>query len=72
MLSRGVSPDWDFLDQKTGIRSVALLKQRLLDPCAGLSMPDMATAVRPFLFDPSLEDCVLFFEEIARQSDWGT
>ncbi len=72
LLSRGVSPDWDFLELKTGIHSVASLKERLLTHCAQLSMPDMAADVRPFLFDPTLEDRVLFFEEIARQSDWGT
>ncbi len=67
LLGREVRPNYAYLKEKVAIDNGPDLRQRLLAHCQTLDMQAMAADVRPFLFNPSDDRRVLFFEDYIRQ-----
>ncbi|MDX2248254.1 MAG: nucleotidyl transferase AbiEii/AbiGii toxin family protein [Bacteroidia bacterium] len=51
LLSRGITPNYEYLHEKIGIRSPEDIRARVLEKCATLDMNEMALDVKSFLFD---------------------
>jgi predicted nucleotidyltransferase component of viral defense system len=56
-------PNFDYLDQKSGIKDMNSLKDKLIRKCLGLDFKRLAREVEPFLFDPHDSKKVLFFKD---------
>jgi predicted nucleotidyltransferase component of viral defense system len=67
LLSFNVTPDYNFLNLKTGISDSTLLKKRIIDHCQSLDMNAMAKDVEPFLFQSSDTKKVIHFEKFIEQ-----
>ncbi len=63
LMGLNIRPNIDYLQQKTGIRSTAELKIRLLEKCSTLNMEEMAKDVAPFLFSPDDQKKVKWFAD---------
>jgi predicted nucleotidyltransferase component of viral defense system len=67
LLGKGNTPDYDYLNAKTGIGNPDDLRSIVLDKCNKLDMEEMATDVKPFLFNPKDEKKILLFPEYMEQ-----
>jgi predicted nucleotidyltransferase component of viral defense system len=67
LLSFNVTPDYNFLNLKTGISDSTLLKERIIDHCQSLDMNAMAKDVEPFLFQSFDTKKVIHFEKFIEQ-----
>ena len=70
LLSRGISPDMGYLEQRAGITDLKSLTKRLSAHCAKLDMNAQADDVRQFVIDAESLDTVTHFVEII-QRHWG-
>lgn len=68
LLSKGVKPNYEYLNLKLGIQSSDDLRKQTLEKCTTLDMEEMAQDVKPFLFDPKDMKKVLLFPEVLRQA----
>ena len=59
--------NYDYLAQKTSIRSSAELKERLLSRCAQLDFGRLAKYIEPFVYSRKDADRVLMFSDFIRQ-----
>jgi predicted nucleotidyltransferase component of viral defense system len=67
LLGKGIIPNYDYLNVKTGITNANQLKEVILSVCDKISMKEMADDVAPFLFKPKDTRKVLLFEEYMKQ-----
>jgi predicted nucleotidyltransferase component of viral defense system len=68
LLSRGIKPNYDYLNLKLGIQTSDELRKQTLEKCAILDMNEMAKDVEPFLFDRKETKKVLLFPELLNQA----
>lgn len=68
LLSRGIQPNYEYLNLKLGIQDSDDLRKHTLEKCAALDMNEMAQDVEPFLFDPKDMKKVLLFPELMKQA----
>lgn len=69
LLSKGVRPDYDYLDLKLKINTPKKLKDRVSDTCSKLNMKAMADDVAPFLFNNTDTKKIIMFEQYLKQVD---
>jgi predicted nucleotidyltransferase component of viral defense system len=67
LLSKGVKPDYGYLDSKLKIKDAGALKERVLETCGKLDMKAMADDVAPFLFTNTDAKKVTMFEPYLKQ-----
>ena len=67
LLGQGQVPNYEYLHVKIGVQTPDELRKRIIDKCSGLDMKEMATDVKPFLFDPKDEKKVLLFTKYMEQ-----
>lgn len=67
LMSKNISPNYNYLDQKLSITSGKSLKEAVLATCETLEMDVMAKDVEPFLFDTSDLKKVIGFEDLIKQ-----
>jgi predicted nucleotidyltransferase component of viral defense system len=67
LLSITVSPNYDYLSLKAGIRNEKELKEKILEKCGRLDMQEMAKDVQPFLFDSADAKKVVLFVDYIKQ-----
>ena len=67
LMSKNISPNYNYLDQKLSITSGESLKEAVLGTCETLEMDVMAKDVEPFLFDTSDLKKVIRFEDLIKQ-----
>jgi predicted nucleotidyltransferase component of viral defense system len=67
LLSMHIEPDWQYLEQKTGISNKESLKQAVLEHCKKIDMEDMAKDVEPFLFYAKDTKKVIMFPALINQ-----
>ena len=68
LLSRGIKPNYEYLNLKLGIQSSDELRKQTLEKCAALNMNEMAKDVEPFLFNRKDTKKVLLFPELLKQA----
>lgn len=68
LLSRGIKPNYEYLNLKLGIQNSDELRTQILEKCAALDMSEMAKDVEPFLFEPKDMKKVLLFPELVKQA----
>ncbi len=68
LLSRGIKPNYEYLNLKLNIQSSDDLRKKTLEKCAVLDMHEMAKDVEPFLFEPKGMKKVLLFPELLKQA----
>jgi len=68
LLSRGIKPNYEYLNFKLGIQSPDDLRNQTLEKCAALDMNEMAKDVEPFLFEAKDMKKVLLFPELLKQA----
>jgi len=56
-------PNFDYLDRKSGIKDMTVMKEKLTQKCEGLDFKRLAREVEPFLFDPHDSKKVLYFRD---------
>ncbi len=67
LLGQGQSPNFDYLQAKTGIANPDDLRSVVLKKCRKLNMKEMAKDVKPYLFNSKDEKKVLLFPEYMEQ-----
>ena len=67
LMGKGILPNLDYLQQKTGIDNANDLKLRLIKKCSTLNMNDMSRDVAPFLFDENDQKKVKLFVNYLEQ-----
>lgn len=70
LLSKGIRPDYGYLDLKLEIRNAKALKDRLLDTSSKLDMKAMADDVAAFLFNNADAKKIVMFEQYVKQVDF--
>lgn len=68
LLSRGIKPNFEYLNLKLGIQTSDELRKQTLEKCAALNMNEMAKDVEPFLFNRKDTKKVLLFPELLKQA----
>ena len=68
LLSIQVEPDWQYLEQKTGISNKTNLKKAILEHCEEIDMNKMGKDVEPFLFRDKDAKKVALFPQLIKQS----
>ena len=68
LLGQGQVPNYEYLHAKIGIQSPDELRNRIIDKCSSLNMKEMATDVKPFLFNPKDEKKIILFPEYIEQA----
>ena len=68
LLSRGIKPNYEYLNLKLGIQNSDELRTQILEKCAALDMSEIAKDVEPFLFEPKDMKKVLLFPELMKQA----
>jgi predicted nucleotidyltransferase component of viral defense system len=63
LLGQGQTPNYDYLQAKIGITNPDELRALVLEKCRDLIMEEMATDVKPFLFNPKDEKRILLFPQ---------
>lgn len=71
LLSKGIKPNYDYLQMKTGIADANQLRQRVQELCSRTNLEEMVADVSPFLFYPADEKKIRLFLPIILQSDLG-
>jgi hypothetical protein len=66
-MSKDVTPDYNYLDQKLSVSSAESLEDVVLQKLESLDMELMAKDVEPFLFDASDLKKVINFEDVLTQ-----
>lgn len=69
ILSKIQTPDYKYLNEKTGISSGLELKIRIIEQCEKISMEEMAADVVPFLFSGKDKMKVILFKEFIRHQN---
>lgn len=67
ILSMIDSPNYDYLNLKTGISTPKALKDRVMEKCRSIDMKEMAKDVQPFLFNPADARKVVLFTDYLDQ-----
>ena len=67
LLGQGQTPNYDYLNAKTGIANPDDLRSVVLEKCKKLNMKEMAADVKPFLFNPKDEKKIRLFPEYMEQ-----
>ena len=67
LLGQGQTPNYDYLNAKIGITNPNDLRSLVLEKCRELDMKEMATDVKPFLFNPKDEKKILLFPKYMEQ-----
>lgn len=67
MLGIGYKPNFDYLIEVAGISTPEQLREEVLHKCSMIKMDNMATDVKPFLFDAKDVRKVLLFPEYIKQ-----
>jgi predicted nucleotidyltransferase component of viral defense system len=62
-----VTPNYEYLEMKTGIHTPAELRQRLLEVCKDISLEELAKDVKPFLFQTKDARKVELFDKYIQQ-----
>ncbi len=60
-------PDYKYLQQKIGIDSKELLREKLIEKCENLSFDDLTNDVRAFLINPDDVKKITLFEEYIKK-----
>lgn len=68
LLGQGQTPNYDYLQEKIGIKTPDDLRSLILDKCIKLDMKEMASDVKPFLFDSKDEKKILLFPKYMEQA----
>ncbi len=68
MLSQ-TKPDYDYLDQKVGIKDSESLRKELLATVKNVDMEGLVKDVRPFLFDPEDSKKITFFSDYINDAE---
>ncbi len=68
LLSLNTMPNYQYLEQKLGIKNNKNLCERILDHCAKISMEGMAKDVAPFLFNPTDTKKIILFPQYIKQA----
>lgn len=68
LLGHGQTPNYDYLQAKIGIANPDDLRALVLEKCRDLNMEEMATDVKPFLFNPKDEKKILLFPKYLEQA----
>ena len=68
LLGQGQTPNYEYLNAKTGIANPDELRSVVLNKCEKLNMQEMAADVKPFLFNPRDEKKILLFPEYMEQA----
>jgi predicted nucleotidyltransferase component of viral defense system len=68
LLGQSITPDYEYLDLKLGLRTAEDLKRKILDRCSRISMEKMAQDVGPFLFNPEDIKKVTSFPEYLKNA----
>ncbi|MEN8225196.1 MAG: nucleotidyl transferase AbiEii/AbiGii toxin family protein [Bacteroidota bacterium] len=68
LLGQGQTPNYDYLNAKTGIANPDDLRSVVLEKCKKLDMEEMAADVKPFLFNPKDEKKILLFPKYMEQA----
>ena len=69
LLGQGQTPNYDYLQVKIGITNSNDLRSLVLEKCRNLDMEEMATDVKPFLFNPKDEKKILLFPKYMEQAN---
>ncbi len=67
ILSKTKQIDFNYLNQKVGIRNSKQLKENIFEKCASIDMKEMAEDVAPFLFDQKDINKIIYFEDYLKQ-----
>lgn len=67
LLGMDIKPNYDYLTQKINILNPEVLRTRILEHCASISMVEMANDVQPFLFNANDSRKVLLFDKYFAQ-----
>lgn len=67
LLSKGIVPNYKYLESKIAVSNPTQLRKVIVDTCSKLNMKDMANDVLPFLFHPKDVNKVLLFEDYIKQ-----
>lgn len=67
LFSKGIKPDYLYLDAKMGIRTPDALRQAVFDILDKQDLDELAQDVRPFLFQPEDDRRVQYFREFWEQ-----
>lgn len=67
LMSRDIKPNYRYLDAKLSISSADALKKGILEKCDELNMEEMASDVKPFLFESSDTKKVERFVDLIKQ-----
>jgi predicted nucleotidyltransferase component of viral defense system len=68
LMSKGIQPDYKYLELKTGISDSGPLKDSIIEASKSLDFEKVATDVEPFLFDQNDKKKVINFLDYFRQS----
>ncbi len=68
LMSRGVQPDYGFLEEKVNIDNAVTLKASILDICQSLDMAKISKDVESFIFNSNDIQKVVQFADYFRQS----
>jgi predicted nucleotidyltransferase component of viral defense system len=68
LLSLIDKPNYEYLEQKTGITNANMLKERVLKRCSEIDMEEMGRDVAPFLFNWRDSKKVTLFADFIRQA----
>lgn len=67
LMSKGIQPDFDYLEDKTGITDTITLKTAVMNTCQSLDMQKISKDVEPFLFDSKDRQKIVQFTGYFRQ-----
>lgn len=67
LMSRGIKPNYSYLDAKLSISNPDAVKEEILDKCDQLNLKEMADDVMPFLFEHSDVKKVVRFADLVKQ-----
>jgi len=68
LMSKGVQPEYDYLQKVLGISDAIMLKSVILEECAKLDMQKLARDVEPFLFHSKNRQKVIQFPDYIKQA----
>lgn len=67
LMSRNITPNYSYLENKINVSEGQILKKTILEKCSKLDMKKMAEDVEPFLFDSAAKKKVVLFEDVVEQ-----
>ena len=67
MMGKDVTPEWAYLEEKSGISDASGWVENVLCMCGGIDISAMADDVDPFIFERQAREKVLHFPEYFKQ-----